>query len=187
MATTVNALIITLQLWVCLPNERKLVYDTWNKGRIDIRPLTNGAVSYVCGYIMSDVKTPDAQYQYWGDFAPQFGLYSKGLGTMHFKKNMDKYNEFGQFNLTNNGDKIFQLNDYYRKKFGFFSPSSFDKDLKKRADKNGTTYFEQKRYEDYLAEERFIHSQRVKGIAIHNTLDNFDSRSVYVFDDYEIK
>lgn len=167
------------------PFDRQLVYDTWSKGRIDIKPLTNGAVSYVCGYIMSDVKTPDAQYQYWGDFAPQFGLYSKGLGTMHFKKNMDKYNVFGQFNLTNNGDKVFQLNDYYRKKFGFFSPSSFDKDLKKRAEKNGTTYFEQKRYEDYLAEERFIHQQRVKGVAIHDTLYDFDKRSTYVFDDYE--
>ena len=54
------------------PSDRKLVYDTWSKGRIDIKPLTNGAVSYVCGYIMSDVKTPEAQYQYCGAKSPQY-------------------------------------------------------------------------------------------------------------------
>lgn len=100
---------------------------------------------------------------------------------------MDKYDVFGRFNLVNNGDKVFQLNDYYRKKFGFFSPSSFDKDLKKRADKNGTTYYEQKRYEDYLTEEKFIHHQRVRGVAIHDTLNDFDTRSFYVVDDNAIK
>lgn len=165
------------------PSERKLVYDTWNKGRIDIKPITNGAVSYVCGYIINDVKIADEQYKYWGDFAPQFGLFSKGLGTLHYKKNADKYNIFGQFNLTNNGSKVFQLNDYYRKKFGFVSPSSFDPELKKRADNNHTTYFEQKRFEDYLEEDKFIRSQHAKGFSIHNTLDFFDSRSVYEFND----
>ena len=153
------------------PSERRLVYDTWNKGRIDILPINNGAVSYVCGYIMQEVKCPNNLYQYWGDFTPQFALFSKGLGTDHFISNPDCYDKFGKLNLTNNGDKQYQLNSYYRKKFGFLSDSNFDYDLFKRAKKNNVHYFQQLQKENYLDEERIIHKQRAKNNSIHNTLD----------------
>ena len=153
------------------PSERKLVYDTWNKGRIDIKPINNGAVSYVCGYIMQEVKCPDNLYQYWGDLTPQFALFSKGLGTDHFISNPDCYDQFGKLNLTNNGDKQYQLNSYYRKKFGFLSDTNFDSDLFQRAKKNDVHYFQQLQKENFLAEEKLIHEQRARNKSIHNTLD----------------
>lgn len=153
------------------PSERILVYDTWNKGRIDIKPITNGAVSYVCGYIMQEVKCPDNLYQYWGDFEPQFALFSKGIGTEHYNQFSDKYDIFGKFNISNNGDKQFQLNSYYRKKFGFINDKTFDPDLFLRAKQNNRHYNEQLQIENYLAEDKLIRENRVRNKPIHNTLD----------------
>lgn len=152
------------------PNQRQLVFDTWNKGMIQIEPIENGAVRYVTEYIMTDPKCADNMYEYWGDYAPQFGVFSKGLGTLHLKKNIEKYNRFGQYNLSNNGDKIFQLNQYYRRKYGFDEPKSFDKDVFRRAKENGLHYFEQLQHEKYLEEERIIHRSRMHGKPIIDTL-----------------
>lgn len=154
------------------PNERKLIYDTWNKGRIDIKPIQNGAVRYVCGYLFEEVKCPNNMYEYWGDFQPQFPLFSKGLGTEHYSKHSDLYNEFGEFALIGNGDKVFTLNPYYKKKFGFRSRPMYDKEVMERAKDNLVHYYQQLQKENYLAEERLIHQQRAKGKIIHNTLVN---------------
>lgn len=173
MGTTASVPIIDHATIIGLPpSERKLVYDTWNKGRIDIKPIQNGAVRYVCGYLFEEVKCPNNMYDYWGDFQPQFPLFSKGLGTEHFNKHSDLYNEFGEFNLSNNGDKVFSLNSYYKKKFGFINRSMFNPDVMKRSKDNNVHYYQQLQKENYLAEERLIHQQRAKGKVIHDTLVN---------------
>lgn len=153
-------------------SERKLVYDTWNKGRIDIKPINNGAVRYVVGYIHRQVKCFDNLYDFWGDYQPEFGLFSKGLGTLHYKSHSDDYDIFGRFKLVGNGDKFYELNNYYKKKFGFINDKHFDSSLKKRADKNNLHYFSQQQHENWLNERKFIQESRSKHLPVHNTLNS---------------
>lgn len=99
-------------------SERQMVYDTWNKGRIDIEPVGNGAIRYVLSYIDKQVFGSDELYESYGDFQPPFILFSKGIGEKWNRKNIDKFDKFGKITFGDSG-KSYTLNPYYRKKYGF--------------------------------------------------------------------
>ena len=99
-------------------SERKMVYDAWNKGRIDIEPVGNGAIRYVLSYIDKQVFGADELYKTYGDFQPPFCLFSKGIGEKWNKKNLDKFDRFGKITFGDSG-KSYTLNPYYRRKYDF--------------------------------------------------------------------
>lgn len=99
-------------------SERQMVYDAWNKGRIDIEPVGNGAIRYVLSYIDKQVFGADEIYESYGDFQPPFCLFSKGIGVRWIEKNLDKFDKFGKITFGRSG-KSYTLNPYYRDKYGF--------------------------------------------------------------------
>ena len=99
-------------------SERKMVYDAWNKGRIDIEPVGNGAIRYTLSYIDKQVFGANEIYSTYGDFEPPFCLFSKGIGTRWIEKNLDKFDRFGKIKFGDSG-KSYTLNPYYRRKYEF--------------------------------------------------------------------
>lgn len=99
-------------------SERKMVYDCWNKGRIDIEPVGNGAIRYTLSYIDKQVFGANDIYASYGDFEPPFCLFSKGIGTKWIEKNIDKFDRFGKIEFGASG-KSYSLNPYYRRKYDF--------------------------------------------------------------------
>lgn len=99
-------------------SERKMVYDAWNKGRIDIEPVGNGAIRYTLSYIDKQVFGADELYKTYGDFQPPFCLFSKGIGTKWIEKNLEKFDRFGKITFGASG-KSYTLNPYYRRKYDF--------------------------------------------------------------------
>lgn len=97
-------------------NERKMVYEAWNKGRIDIEPAGNGSIRYTLSYIDKQVFGANALYDQYGDFEPPFALFSKGIGEKWIRQNLNKFNKYGVYR---NGSYSYTLNPYYRRKFGF--------------------------------------------------------------------
>lgn len=101
----------------CSCSERRMVYDVWNKGMIDIQPVGNGCIRYVMKYLDKQVFTYNALENTYGDFPPPFAFFSKGLGERFFKKNIDKFDMYGRLHFTSN--HFYTLNPYYRDKYGF--------------------------------------------------------------------
>lgn len=99
-------------------SERKMVYDAWNKGRIDIQPVGNGAIRYTLSYIDKQVFGANEIYASYGDFEPPFCLFSKGIGTKWIEKNLDKFDKYGKITFGASG-KSYTLNPYYRRKYDF--------------------------------------------------------------------
>lgn len=99
-------------------SERTMVYEAWNKGRIDIQPVGNGAIRYTLSYIDKQVFGADEQYASYGDFQPPFCLFSKGIGVKWIEKNIDKFDKFGKITFGKSG-KSYTLNPYYRRKYDF--------------------------------------------------------------------
>ena len=95
-----------------------MVYEAWNKGRVDIEPVGNGAIRYCLSYIDKQVFGADALYEYYGDFQPPFALFSKGIGATWIKQNLNKFDEYGKITFNNSG-KSYTLNPYYRRKYNF--------------------------------------------------------------------
>lgn len=105
-------------IYIGLPNDRKLVYDTWKLGNIDVDSVGNGCIRYVLDYIQSMPLTPDQKYEQFGDFEPPFYHFSKGLGFEYIQKNIDKFNVKGELVFGDSGKKIV-LNPYLKDKYGF--------------------------------------------------------------------
>lgn len=99
-------------------SERKMVYDCWNKGRVDIEPVGNGAIRYTLSYIDKQVFGANEIYASYGDFEPPFCLFSKGIGTKWIEKNLDKFDRFGKIKFGDSG-RSYTLNPYYRRKYDF--------------------------------------------------------------------
>lgn len=99
-------------------SERKMVYDCWNKGRIDIEPVGNGAIRYTLSYIDKQIFGANELYASYGDFQPPFCLFSKGIGTKWIEKNIDKFDKYGKITFGASG-KSYTLNPYYRRKYEF--------------------------------------------------------------------
>lgn len=99
-------------------SERKMVYECWNKGRIDIEPVGNGCIRYTLSYIDKQVFGANDIYASYGDFEPPFCLFSKGIGTKWIEKNLDKFDKYGKITFGDSG-KSYSLNPYYRRKYDF--------------------------------------------------------------------
>lgn len=99
-------------------NERHMVYDTWNKGRVDIQPVGKGAIRYVLSYIDKQIFGADALYDYYGDFEPPFAHFSKGLGVRWIDSHLSQFDKYGTYKP---GDRVksYTLNPYYRRKYKF--------------------------------------------------------------------
>ena len=99
-------------------SERDMVYEAWNKGRIDIEPVGNGCIRYVLEYIDKQVFGADSLYEYYGDFQPPFAHFSKGIGSDWIKANLQKFDKYGKITFGDSG-KSYTLNPYYRRKYNF--------------------------------------------------------------------
>ena len=97
---------------------RKEVYDCWNKGNIDIRPVDKGAVRYVLDYIDKQVFGAKSLYEQYGDFYPPFAHFSKGLGFNWINEHLEDFNEYGELIYGDSGKKII-LNPYLKDKYNF--------------------------------------------------------------------
>lgn len=73
-------------IYVGLPNDRHLVYETWTKGNIDVDTIGDGCIRYVLDYIQSMPLTADQKYEQFGDFEPPFYHFSKGIGFEYIEK-----------------------------------------------------------------------------------------------------
>lgn len=98
-------------------NNRKMVYECWNKGNVDIQPAGNGSIRYCLEYIDKQVFCADQIYEAYGDFQPPFAHFSKGLGASWIKRNLENFDEYGT--IFYNEKKSYTLNPYYRRKYGF--------------------------------------------------------------------
>lgn len=108
-------------IYIGLPvSERKLLYDTWNKGRVDIAPITHADIRYTLSYIDKQIFGAKQLYEEFGDFQPPFAHFSKGLGVKWIEKNMDKFDETGTIHYTDK--KKYTLPPYFRDKYNFIKP-----------------------------------------------------------------
>lgn len=99
-------------------SERQMVYEAWNKGRVDVEPVGNGAIRYCLEYIDKQVFGADSLYEYYGDFEPPFAHFSKGIGADWIKANLHKFDKYGKIKFGDSG-KSYTLNPYYRRKYKF--------------------------------------------------------------------
>lgn len=98
--------------------ERRMVYEAWNKGRVDIEPVGNGAIRYCLEYIDKQVFGANTLYEEYGDFQPPFALFSKGIGESWIQKNINHFDDYGTIHFGSSG-KSYTLNPYYRRKYMF--------------------------------------------------------------------
>lgn len=111
-------------IYIGLPADRRLVYDTWNKGNIDVDVIGDGCIRYVLDYIQSMPLTADQKYDQFGDFEPPFYHFSKGLGFEYIEKNINKFNQLGELIYGDSGKKVV-LNPYLKKKYKFGSNKDY--------------------------------------------------------------
>lgn len=168
--------------------ERKLVLDTWKKGLISIDPVTHADIRYTLTYMDKQIFGNDYLYESFGDFEPVFGLFSKGLGQLHYKNHTSDYDELGRFYFS--PTKYYQLNQYYISKYDKIKSSSrySDKVLEfARLNKISNLDYADYKYR-LLNEENVINKERSKHKVIHNTLSDssfgfdcpvqFDSKNI---------
>lgn len=118
----ITALINYHLIYIGLPVDRKLVYDTWNHGNVDVKPISNARIRYVLDYINKDPIFPDSKYELYGDFEPPFYHYSKGLGFEEIYK-MVANGDFDIYGKTEFGSSghTYTLPPYLKDKLGFQS------------------------------------------------------------------
>lgn len=110
-----------------LPNtERKMIYDIWGKGRIDIAPVTHADIRYTLSYIDKQIFIPDELYEAYGDFQPPFCDFSNGIGDTFYQQHKYDFDEYGRYWFSSKD--YYQLSNYYLDKYGFKKPNiSFSK------------------------------------------------------------
>lgn len=107
-------------------NDRDMVYQCWNKGRIDIAPVTHADIRYTLSYIDKQIFIPEELYEAYGDFTPPFCNFSNGIGDTFYKLHQFEFDEFGRYWFSS--DRFYQLSNYYLDKYGFKKPNiSFSK------------------------------------------------------------
>lgn len=152
--------------------ERTLVLETWKKGLISIDPVTHADIRYTLTYMDKQTFGNDYLYETFGDYEPVFGLFSKGLGQLHYKNNIDKYDELGRYQFS--PTKYYQLNQYYLNKYGKIKSSKkYSETIIEYAKLNNITDLDlaDSKYRA-LREEKIILKERAKHKVIHNTLND---------------
>lgn len=112
-------------IFIGCPQDRKLIYDTWQYGNIDVGNIDNGAIRYVLDYINKDPIFSDSKYELYGDFEPPFYHFSKGLGfdeiyKLHEQGVFDKY---GRIQFARN--HLYTLPPYLKQKLGYETDPRF--------------------------------------------------------------
>lgn len=98
-------------------SERKLLYETWNKGKVDIAPISHADVRYTLKYIDKQIFGARDLFYNYGDFEPPFAHFSKGLGVKWIEKNLDKFDSDGVLRFTDT--RQYSLPPYFREKYRF--------------------------------------------------------------------
>lgn len=108
-------------IYIGLPSsERKMLYECWNKGKVDIQAISHAAVRYTLKYIDKQIFGVNDLYYNYGDFEPPFAHFSKGLGVQWIKDNLDKFDRDGKIRYTDS--KSYTLTPYFKDKFRFIKP-----------------------------------------------------------------
>lgn len=111
--------------------DRRLIKESWGKGRIALGTVTYQSTRYVAQYIQKKLYGEKAREVYkWKE--PPFALMSKGLGERYAIEHKDRIAELGY--VTKNGLNA-GLPRYYRKKIGidnFMLMQNFKETKKKR-------------------------------------------------------
>lgn len=122
-------------------SERKLLYETWNKGKVDIAPISHADVRYTLKYIDKQIFGARDLFYNYGDFEPPFAHFSKGLGVKWIEKNLDKFDSDGVLRFTDT--RQYSLPPYFREKYRFkkvYKP--FTDSVKRYAKCHSTTLWE---------------------------------------------
>lgn len=142
-------------------SERTMVYEAWNKGRVDIQPVGKGAIRYTLSYIDKQIFCPDTLYDYYGDFEPPFAHFSKGLGVAWINNHLSDFDKYGTYK---SGDRVksYTLNPYYRRKFGFDAKpyiSVFSDSVYRYAEQHNLDLFTAYQQRCKVVERSLIHKQ----------------------------
>lgn len=160
MGTIITVPIIDHAIYIGLPcSERKMLYECWNKGRVDIAPISHADIRYTLSYIDKQIFGANQLYQEFGDFEPPFAHFSKGLGVQWIEQNIDKFDETGTINWTDK--KSYTLPPYFRDKYGFIKLHHyFSNAVKKYASDNHINdLFEAEKIYKKLKEQSMIHKE----------------------------
>lgn len=160
-------------------SERKMVYDCWNKGRIDIQPVTHADIRYTLSYIDKQVFGYKSVEEAYEDYHPPFCDFSNGLGDGFYQLHKDEFDEFGRYWFSPN--HCYQLNSYYKTKYGYkdlpFPYSDKIIRLAKRdhKDYDSLSYYDKRNLLDEVTEqyynqlhEQIVHRERIKGKPVYN-------------------
>lgn len=160
MGTCSTVPIINHGIYIGLPDsERVMLYDCWNKGRVDIAPITHADIRYTLSYIDKQVFGAKQLYEQFGDFESPFAHFSKGLGVPWIEKNLDKFDETGTIHWTDK--KQYTLPPYFRDKYGFIKPyKKYSDSIKKFAQDNHINDLEEaKNIRDKLIAQSLQHKE----------------------------
>lgn len=134
------------------PDEERLIRQTWNKGFIDIKPLTIPSIRYVLKYINSESRGKQLEDIYTNSgVKPPFVVMSQGIGRQYLLENMDSIKE--NYGYYKQGHFV-KIPKYYKDILGIKTPLSVDLTEKymKAAKENG--YDDVMEYLNYLRSVR---------------------------------
>lgn len=143
-------------------------------GRIDVRPLIAGGISYVCDYVMTALNGDYAKKRYddRGIERP-FMTHSKGLGVSYLLDNMDilQDNNF----IDDYSGKPFLIPKYYRDYYNLDLSNSFDytqvlKHIQIQAKKNGLSVSDYQRQQSYIASKNALLDSQEAHVPVENEL-----------------
>lgn len=160
MGTNYIVPIIDHGIYIGLPvSERKMLYECWNKGRVDIAPISHADIRYTLSYIDKQVFGARQLFQEFGDFEPPFAHFSKGLGVEWIEKNMSKFDETGTIHFTDT--KKYILPPYFRDKYDFIKPHKMYSDsvVNFAKERNITDLDEAQRQRNYLVKQSLQHKE----------------------------
>lgn len=118
MAVIITAHINYHLIYIGCPVDRRLIYDTWNNGIVDVRPVNNARIRYVLDYINKDPIFADSKYELYGDFEAPFYHFSKGLGFEEIYRLYDsgQFDSLGRIEFGRN--HTYTLPPYLKEKLG---------------------------------------------------------------------
>lgn len=99
-------------------NDLRDVYDSWQKGSVDVGAVQSKSIAYVTGYINKKIGDDCEEDFIDAGFQPAFRLMSKNLGTSFIFNN---YDEFVLNKTFNYSGKTYPVPRYFRDKLGLIT------------------------------------------------------------------
>lgn len=95
-----------------------IVKRIWEHGFVEIEPVDNGAIRYVCKYLEKSTNGDFSDSLYFDKgIEPPFVVYSKGLGSGLFESQKDNINKYGCMIINN---QRIPVSNYYKNKYFVF-------------------------------------------------------------------